>query len=189
MKDIIEEKEFKGLDYSNKQLDNADYESCLFSACNFAGVDLSNVSFTDCEFVDCDLSSAKILHTSFKEVTFTTCKLLGLHFDHCNTFLLAMHFSGCQVDLSSFYKLPLKKIVFSQCSLKEVDFVETDLTEAKFLDCDLSGAVFENSVLKKADLRTANGYIIDPELNSIEKMRVSSADLAGLLSKHDLRID
>ncbi len=73
--------------------------------------------------------------------------------------------------------------------LEEVDFVETNLTEAKFNDCDLSGAVFENSVLNKADLRTSHSYIVDPEINQISKMRVSSAGLPGLVSKHDLRID
>lgn len=189
MNDIIDEKEFKGIDFSVEKFQKADYEYCRFKGCNFGAVDLSNISFTSCEFLDCDMSSAKILHTSFKEATFKTCKLLGLHFDQCHTFLLAMDFSGCQLDLSSFYQLSLKKIKFDDCSLKEVDFVETDLTESHFTNCDLTGAIFENSILNKADLRTSFGYIIDPEINQISKMRLSAAGLSGLLSKHGLRIE
>jgi uncharacterized protein YjbI with pentapeptide repeats len=83
----------------------------------------------------------------------------------------------------------MKKTQFIDCSLKEVDFSEVELTEAVFIACDLIGTVFENTVLVKADLRTAINYSIDPERNKLKKARFSFPAAAGLLNKYQLVID
>jgi fluoroquinolone resistance protein len=96
---------------------------------------------------------------------------------------------NCALGHSTFYRARLKKTVFRKSQLLEADFADCDLTESVFDDCDLSGAKFENTVLEKADLRTAFGYSIDPERNRIKKARFSLAGAAGLLDKYDIRID
>ena len=59
-----------------------------------------------------------------------------------NDFLFATNFKNCQLDLSNFYKLNLKKTQFINCSLKEVDFSESNLTESILQNCDLNQSVF-----------------------------------------------
>lgn len=143
----------------------------------------------ECSFDYCNLSMAKLNDTSLKDVRFSNCKLLGLNFKDCRTFLLSLDFEDCLLNFASFLLLTLKGIRFRNCQLQEVDFAETDLTGALFDNCDLSGAIFEYSVLKKADFRTAFNYSIDPETNSIKKAKFSRESLAGLLGKYDIEIE
>ncbi|WP_439882217.1 pentapeptide repeat-containing protein [Pontibacter sp. MBLB2868] len=179
---------FSGIDFTEKQLQKGAYENCTFSNCLFAHADLAGIAFIDCQFKNCDLSMANLQGTAFRDVAFEDCKLLGLHFEDCNNFLLSVSFKDCQLNLSSFFKLNLKGTQFTNCSLKEVDFNEANLTSALFSDCDLAEATFEFSVLVKSDLRTAYNYSIDPEKSQIRNAKFSLPEVLGLLSKYDIDI-
>lgn len=187
--EIFEDQTFKQGNYAEHALPKGNYDACEFIDCNFAKADLSRVVFIDCTFQDCDMSMAKVHDTAFRNVRFKGCKLLGIHFDHCNEFGFEVGFADCRLDLASFYQRSLPKTDFTACSLKETDFVEADLTECDFGRSDLSGAVFERSKLDKADFRGALHYAIDPEVNSVKKARFSRDGLHGLLGKYQLRID
>jgi len=132
---------------------------------------------------------AVLTQTSFKEVVFKNCKLLGLHFDHCNPFLLSFTFEDCQLNLASFYRLKLVKTLFRNSSLKEVDFTGTDLSSSTFDNCDFAEATFNGSILEKADLRSSYHYSIDPEINKIKKARFSLQGIRGLLDKYGIIIE
>ena len=111
---------------------------------------------------------------------------MGLRFDDCNPFLLALDFEGCLLNFSSFYGLKLKKTAFKNCNLEEVEFSETDLTSANFENANLLKATFERSILESADFRTASNFSIDPELNRMSKAKFSSQNIVGLLHKYKI---
>lgn len=189
MKDTFtEDKDFERITFSHDLIPPGSYENCTFDKCILSNLELSNRSFIDCEFKNCDLSLVKLINTSFVDTTFTACKIVGLHFEDCNTIGLTIVFKDCQLDLSSFYKLNLRDIVFSGCSLKEVDFTESNLSKQIFDRCDLSGAIFDNTILEKTDFRTSQNYSIDPENNRIRKAKFSIGDITGLLDKYDIEI-
>ena len=135
------------------------------------------------------MSMAKLGKTAFKDVKFKDCKLLGLHFDHCDEFLFQVDFENCTLNLASFYKVKLKNTRFKNSTLQETDFTEADLSSALFENCDLAKVVFDNTILEKADLRTSYNYSIDPEANKIKKAKFSRAGVAGLLDKYDIEIE
>jgi fluoroquinolone resistance protein len=58
-----------------------------------------------------------------------------------------------------------------------------------FDNCDLSKASFDNTILEKADFRTAFNYSINPESNKIKKAKFSVSGIAGLLDKYDIHIE
>jgi fluoroquinolone resistance protein len=188
-KNIIEFQQFEKIDFKAHPLAEGEYDDCDFINCQFSGTNLSGFSFNECTFKDCDMSLAKITHASFRDVRFINCKLLGLLFNDCNSFLFSARFENCSLDHSSFYKMKLKGLNFINTSLKETDMSEADLTGALFDNCDLTGTVFENTILEKADLRTSHHYSIDPEKNRIKKAKFSIHGIAGLLSKHDIEIE
>lgn len=97
----IQDKKFEKEDTAQK-LGIADYENCIFNNCDLSNADLSERIFLDCEFISCNLSSAKLQKTAFKNVKFKDCKLLGLHFEDCDSFLFEVDFEGCLLNLSSF---------------------------------------------------------------------------------------
>jgi uncharacterized protein YjbI with pentapeptide repeats len=115
--------------------------------------------------------------------------MLGLHFEHCNPFLLAMNFSNCALNFSSFYRLNLKGTSFSGSKLEEADLTETNLGNARFDDCDLTNAIFDRTDLTGADLRTAFGFIIDPTRNTIKKAKFTRNNIQGLLSGFGIIIE
>jgi fluoroquinolone resistance protein len=187
--EIIENKTFKNIDYSNQGLDSIEYENCTFVNCNLASLDLSGYTFLECKFSGCDLSNSKLKDTSLKDIRFFGCKLLGVLFNTCNELLLSFTFEECQMNLTSFHRLRIKGTTFRACNLIEADFALTDLTGTLFDGCDLSRAMFENTNLEKADFRTSFNYSFDPEINKIKKAKFSRSDIHGLLDKYNIEID
>ncbi|MFK7907606.1 MAG: pentapeptide repeat-containing protein [Chitinophagales bacterium] len=185
---FIEDEQIEGVDFSKKTFAKGEYEECRFLRCVFSDLYLSQVSFGECVFEHCDLSMANMATTTLRDVRFKDSKLLGVHFEDCNSFLLSMTFEGCQLNLSSFYKLNLKQTVFKDCSLREVDFSEADLSGVVFDNCDFAGAVFDRTILEKADFRTSYNYSIDPENNRIKKAKFSMGGIVGLLDKYGIEV-
>ena len=103
--------------------------------------------------------------------------------------MFSFSFKDCFLDYSTFYGTKLRKTNFVNCSLKEVDFAEADLQQVLFQDCDLYGTIFVNSILEKADFRSARNFNLDPDLNKMKKAKFSVTNLSGLLYKHNLDID
>ncbi|PIB36947.1 hypothetical protein BFP72_16825 [Reichenbachiella sp. 5M10] len=185
----FDEQAYTAVDFGAESWENGEYVDCTFKNCNLSGLDLSGDSFSNTDFVGCDLSMSKLGHTAFKEVRFKDCKLMGLHFGDCNPFLLDFKFEGCVLDFTSFFRLKIKKTLFQNCKMEKVDFTQTDMTESAFRDCDLNQAVFDRSVLIKCDFRTAYGYTLDPENNSLKGAKFSREGAIGLLSKYKVVIE
>jgi fluoroquinolone resistance protein len=183
-----EDEKFEGIDFTINKFSAGDYENCRFINCNFAEANLSKITFIDCVFDTCNLSAANINVTSFQETSFINCKMMGLRFEDCNQFLFTVSFTGCLLNLCTFYKVKIKNTRFINCSMQEVDFTEADLTAAELDNCNLLQAVFDNTILDKADLRTAINFSIDPERNKLKKAKFSATALSGLLHKYDLII-
>jgi uncharacterized protein YjbI with pentapeptide repeats len=67
--------------------------------------------------------------------------------------------------------------------------VQTDFTNASFSECDLRNAIFENTILEKADFRSAINYTLDPEQNRIKGAKFSLQGLPGLLDRYKISIE
>ncbi len=188
-KELIRDKEFNNVDFTKYELIALEYENCSFINCNLYETDLSNLVFIDCSFDNSDLSLAKLTNTAFKSIIFTNCKMLGLHFEDCNPFLISMTFNNCQLNLSCFYQINLTTSAFNNCKLHEVDFNESKLRGNNLKNCDLLGAVFQNTILNKVDFRTSYNFSIDPEINSISGAKFSASGALGLLDKFNIIIE
>jgi fluoroquinolone resistance protein len=186
--DYFAEERFDHIDFTQELFPKGEYEGCKFVSCNLANADLTEVVFLKCEFVTCNLSLVKLVHTAFRDVKFTECKILGMHFENCSDFGLAVWFDNCILDQSSFYKTKLIKTSFINSKLIAVDFTQCDLTGSVFDRCDLLRAKFEKTNLEKVDFLTSFNYSIDPELNRVRKAKFSNLGLAGLLDKYDIDI-
>ena len=152
IKSPFEDKIFEKIDYTVNRLTKGSYEKCSFVNCRFSATDVQGINFTDCTFKSCDLSTAKINKSAFKCVKFKDSKLLGVHFENINDFFFSVDFENCILNMSSFYKLTMKKTQFKKCSLQEVDFAECNLSGAMFSDCDFTRAKFDRTVLEKQTL-------------------------------------
>ncbi len=166
----------------------SEYEVCTFHECNFSGLDFRDITFEECTFTNCNFSEVKIKNTAFKNVQFIECKMLGLQFTNCNTFLLEMNFERCQLDYASFYKLDLSTTKLEDCSLKDADFVEAKLHKASFAGSDLYSATFQQTNLTLCDFRSAKNYSMDPSVNQLKGAIFSKDEVLGLLVKFGIKI-
>jgi uncharacterized protein YjbI with pentapeptide repeats len=166
-----------------------EYDSCVFRNCTFANANISMWTFNNCVFDGCDLSMAKLQRTGISNSKFISCKLLGIHFEDSNAIVFSASFKNCNLNLSSFFKMKIKKMSFANCSLQEVDFTNTDLSESVFAECDLLKAHFENTILDKTDFRSAFNFSIRPDENRLKKTKFSRETVTGLLHHLDIIID
>ena len=185
---FIQDQTFDKLNFTQEALIKAEYENCTFTNCNFEETNLTEFKFIDCEFLDCNWSLAMLHGTVLRDVKFKGCKMLGLQFETCNDFGLSFSFENCQLNHSTFFQMNIKKTIFRNCQLREIDFSESNLTNVIFDDCDLAQAIFVNTVLERADFRTAYNYSIDPENNRLKKAKFSILGISGLLDKYDIVI-
>lgn len=188
MEKLILDQTFKGENYTISRLPHAEYENCIFERCDFSKGYLDNQIFLECEFIDCNLSNVNLVNTTFKEVKFSHCKLIGLAFHTCNSFLMDFSFYDCNLNFSIFTELKLIGQVFKACNLSEADFSDCDLSNSKFVDCNLERTIFSRTNLQKADFSTATHFSIDPENNMVKGAIFSSDMLEGLLHKYKLKI-
>lgn len=180
---------FERIDFTTSSLVKGEYENCTFRNCNFYNTDLSGFVFRESTFDGCDFSLAKLKNTTLNDIRFVNCKLMGIEFHECNSFLFSVSFVRCVLKMSVYYKLKLKKYRFTDCDLREADFTESDLTCAIFDNCDLQRTVFFNTNLEKADFSTSYNYSFDPERNRIKKARFSKPAVIGLLDKYNIEIE
>jgi len=83
----------------------------------------------------------------------------------------------------------MPKTLKEKQTFTKIDFSATDLTASSFLNCDLSRSIFQQTILEKADFRTANNYSLDPESNRIKNAKFSSSWIIGLLDKYKIIIE
>ncbi|NVK52651.1 MAG: pentapeptide repeat-containing protein [Flavobacteriaceae bacterium] len=180
---------FEKIDFFETGIQKGEYDRCTFINCNFENVHASNIEFVECEFVNCNFSNANVKATAFKEVLFDHCKMIGIKFFECDSFLLQFKFTNCQLDFSSFYQLKIPNTHFTNCNLEEVDFTETQLQQAVFDSCNLNKAIFDNTTIERADLRTATNIQINPENNKLKGAKFSKNNIVGLLYKYQISIE
>ncbi|MBN2801614.1 MAG: pentapeptide repeat-containing protein [Deltaproteobacteria bacterium] len=185
----IDDERFENLKYQIMPLTKGEYESCLFSGCDFSNSDLSEIRFVETEFIDCEFSNAKIVQTSFQDITFKNCKILGLQFPDSNEFGFNATFKNCQLNYSTFTRMKINKINFENSQLHHTDFTGAQMKSAVLKQCDLFCAIFDQTNLEKADLRSSINYTIDPEKNRLKGARFLLPEVAGLLKKYSIKID
>jgi fluoroquinolone resistance protein len=181
--------------FKNKNVDDLAklsnvFEDCDFGDCNFQEFDFSQYIFNGCNFDNCNLSLAKVKKAQFNDCKFTNSKLVGVNWTLLNLGLsFDIEFRNCNLDISDFSGMDLKKLVATSCSFREVYFADCDLSETNLTDSDFSRTTFYRTKLNKADLRKATNYEINISENSIAKAKFSFPEVISLLDSLDIEID
>lgn len=183
------DKEIDSEGLSQGALPKGEYDGCTFNQLDLSGADLSGYSFLDCQFNNCNLGNMKLQGTTMKTVAFRDCKLTGLQFTDCHPFLFAVSFTDCRLEYASFHGKSMKGTKFIRCDMTEVDFTESDLSSSVFENCALGGSQFNAANLERVDLRTSEGFTIDPRATKLKKAMFRLRGLPGLLAALDIIIE
>ncbi|WP_374948406.1 pentapeptide repeat-containing protein [Mucilaginibacter sp.] len=179
---------FEKENFTDISVRGKEFQSCTFRNCDFANSSFTANKFLECSFDSCNLSMMKLDQSTLNDATFKNCKVLGVNFSKCADFLFSVEFDNCLLDYSSFLGKKMVKTKFSKCNLKEVTFADAVLTNSTFSECDLTNAVFSQTDLSSVNFTTAYNFDIDPEINKLKKAVFSMQGLAGLLTKHQLKV-
>ena len=167
---------------------SVEFNNCIFKKCDLKDSQFIQCRFIDCVFEDCDLSMMKWDRSTLNNAVFKHCKILGVNFSHCDDFLFSVQFDSCILDYSSFMSKKMPKTKFVRSSLKETTFTQADLNGSVFDECNLRETVFRQSNLTAVNFSTAYNFIIDPEINTLNKAVFATHSLPGLLHKYNLKI-
>jgi fluoroquinolone resistance protein len=154
-------------------------EGCTFVECDFTRADLSGCRFVDCRFEGCDLSSCRLAGAGFQEVEWVRCKAMGVAWDSCNAFLFGIRVHDSNLDYGSFRGVDLSRSGFFGGSVRETDFTGANAQGCVFREVAMDGARFEGTELKGAEFAHVTGWAVDPTINGVRGMRVTSDALIG----------
>jgi fluoroquinolone resistance protein len=186
--EIHDDKTFSEVAFTGQVIRGTEYNNCTFKKCDFSDTEFHLCKFIDCAFEHCNLSMVKWGKSTLTNAVFKDCKILGVNFSTCEDFLFSVQFESCMLDYSSFMRKKMVKTLFRKSSLKEVTFTDANIAGSVFDECNLLETVFRNTDLTSVNFSTALNYIIEPELNIMNKAIFSAHGLEGLLTKYNLKI-
>ena len=53
-------KTFEKVSFTDKKVNNREFEDCIFKNCDFSNSNFCSNTFMDCEFIDCNLSMTQL---------------------------------------------------------------------------------------------------------------------------------
>ncbi|MEH6550280.1 MAG: pentapeptide repeat-containing protein [Pseudomonadales bacterium] len=195
---ILEEKKeywsetFEGLDYSEMEIADKEFDGCKFVGCNFSDSTFKRCNFVDCEFTKCNLSLVKIEYSKFADVVFNESKLIGINWIKVSwprmVFTAPLKFYKSILNDNSFFELSLPELIIEECKAHNVDFRGGDFSRANFTYTDLTGCVFVRTNLSGADFSEATNYDIDIYENNIKQAKFSRFEAVSLLDSLDIEL-
>ena len=102
MNELLTDQIFENHNFAENPL-VADFEDCVFKSCVFAKANLSKLTFTNCTFENA-IGALRNCTDGLSECEFSSCKMLGIAFETCNTFFSDL-LSNARLILVVFIKL------------------------------------------------------------------------------------
>ena len=175
------------------QIISTTFLDCIFEQCEFNDTMLTDCRFVNCEFHKCDCSLIQVPGCTFSGTRFMETKLMGVNWSQADWADYGLgkplEFTKCSLSHSTFIGVQLGSVKMKQCQAINVDFREASLCEADFTFTDLQDSLFQGTDLRKADLRSAKNYAIDPSQNKIGKAKFALPEAMALLYSMDIIID
>lgn len=172
---------FENTNLSDSRVIGRTFYKCRFENCTFSEADFSTTVFESCTFINSSLILLNFTETRLHHVSFQGCKLMGINFTLCDTFVIDFSFKGCRIEGCNFSELKVPKTVLTESLLIETDFVNADFSGADFTLSDFRECLFNNTNLTSSTFVNARGYKINPLNNSVKKAKFSLPEAAVLL--------
>ncbi len=172
-------------------------ERTSFEACVFQGLDLSDgqwrqCEFNDCQFIGCNLSNLNLLGSQFERVHFEQCKMIGIDWTLAKwldyVFDATVSFNDCRLCDSSLFGLDLDDLKITNCVAHRVDFREGRFIGADFSGSDFANSLFNRTNLSRSDITDAVNYHMDFTANSLTKAKFSRGQAVCLLAFADIQL-
>lgn len=184
---------FEDLRFQEETLADLEFIDCEFTGCVLEGCRLVRCTFTGCRFLRCRASELKAEDSQLKYAEFYGCGFTGLDWGQLKPrgrFAEPIaKLEDCRLKYNTFPEMSFPKFDFSGSEIVGSLFAQCELTESNFQECRLTDTEFFQCGLRRADLRGAEGYRIDPAANTLKGARFSYPEVVRLLDSLELQID
>lgn len=150
---VIENEKYIDISMKRSNLNNFEYNNCLFKNVSFTGSVFNNMRIKECiingtGFAYTNFSNTKFITkkyifntaNNFNQSNFTNCYFLNMCFK--NTSFLQTLFFKCEFENNIFKSNTLEGTKFVNCKIKNVDFSNTNIEFVEFLNTDVKNTVF-----------------------------------------------
>ena len=96
-----------------KEIDNVEFNGCVFKNINFSQCQIKNSNFIDCKFDTCNLSSMEINQKLFLRCEFISCNLIGISI--IDSSIKEVYFIDCNLEYSNFSSF-INNVIFKNCN-------------------------------------------------------------------------
>lgn len=148
---VIENEEFRDIDFSNSQVTAFDFIGCTFTSCDFTESMIWSCLFRGCKFVNTNLTTLKVFESEFESTIIENCKCGLLHFADC-TFTKTNYINCYEILDAYFGNCIFEKTVFKKSNITYCKFEENyfqDTPQIEFNNCLISRNYFTNIDLKE----------------------------------------
>ncbi|MBQ4858639.1 pentapeptide repeat-containing protein [Pseudoalteromonas sp. MMG007] len=186
------DQQFSTLQLAEQLIENAEFEACTFTECDFSQAHFKTCRFIECSFKNCNLSLLKWGYSSLEDVSFSDCKLNSVQWGDADWGALSIDapvsFNSCELSNSSFYDLTLKSLKLIHCFAKNVDFRHANLKQSKFTGTDFRDSEFFHTNLTKCDFVGATEFNIDLNNNVLAGAKFERFEALNLLTSLDIEL-
>lgn len=175
---IIENIEFKdinftGIDFSNVRLIGCYFDCCNFHSSNLISTNLSHSSFHACDFSEAKLIASNLSHAEFRKCNFDKVNLLTAILN--DTSIINSDLTG--LDLQSFN---LIGITLDLCDLRKQNLAGKNLTNASLKRVDLRGANLDKTIFNGANLADSLLTGANVRDTQFKSSNLTGIDFAGI---------
>lgn len=148
---LIDNEEFKNIDFSNSQITAFDFVNCSFDNCDFSESMIWCCLFKDCKFINTNLTTLKVFESEFESTLIKNCKCGLLHFTDC-TFKKTQYFSCFEILDAYFGNCIFEGTIFKDSNITYCRFEDNhfqDTPQIEFSNCLITRNYFTNLDLKE----------------------------------------
>lgn len=166
----VEDESFAHEDWYGDELVERVYRGCDFNDIDLTEAQTRGVVFDECTFGNVRLNASRHADSAFLRCTFTRCNLFEAEFDGCkltgSTFddspVRPMRVKGGDWSFASLARADLRGVTFDGVRMREVDLSGANCAGATITGADLSGANLRGADLSGCDLRGSDLTTLDP---------------------------
>jgi uncharacterized protein YjbI with pentapeptide repeats len=170
--------DLEGINLSNAELEDADFEGRSLSKANLTGAKLKGASFVDAGLTEADLTEANLRWTNFTEAhlgfaTFDDADMLGANLTDAE--LCCASLQGTNLEKAILDNVEASGVHAIGANLSFARMIGSDLSEADLSGANLAYATLVGTNLQKATLTGCNVYgvsVWDVNLNETEQSRL-----------------
>jgi len=148
---VIDNENFKDINFSNSQITAFDFVNCSFDNCDFTDSTICSCLFKECSFINTDLTFLKVFESEFESTIIKNCNCGLLHIADCT--LKKTQYINCLEIMDAYFRNRIyEEVIFKDSNIQHCKFEGLsipDTPQIEFSNCLITHNYFASLDLKE----------------------------------------